>query len=358
MTETPNQRTILRYFIALLLMFLLLMGQLLLPFASILVLSFVITAVLYPVYQRLSRLMPPVAAALLICMSLFFTVLTSGGIFVGILSKEVLDLYQVVKGAVLGDTLREMILSSNALETLNRFLGRFSLSVAPEDLVRPFTDLGKVVGVTLVDQVRTLASNALKVVISFLMMMLVVFFLLKDGRTLLDFLVDLSPLPKDQDEKLIEKFKVMAGAILVVNGIGGFLQGVCGGILFSICGFRSPVLWGVVMGILAFLPIVGIGVILLPAALYLLFTGSFWAAMGVVLFYTVVSLGTEYLLKPKLVGDRVAMHPLLVFLSILGGLRLFGILGIIYGPLVVTGFLTLVDIYHASYQKMVEPVEH
>jgi predicted PurR-regulated permease PerM len=66
-------------------------------------------------------------------------------------------------------------------------------------------------------------------------------------------------------------------------------------------------------------------------------------------------LGTEYLFKPKLVGQRVQMHPLLVFFAIIGGLKLFGILGIIYGPLVVTGFLTLAEIYRTNYQQMVEP---
>jgi predicted PurR-regulated permease PerM len=74
-----------------------------------------------------------------------------------------------------------------------------------------------------------------------------------------------------------------------------------------------------------------------------------------IIFYLLLSGGTEYFFKPKLVGQRVQMHTLLVFLSIIGGLQLFGILGIIFGPLVVTGFLTLTDIYHASYQNLVEP---
>jgi predicted PurR-regulated permease PerM len=74
-----------------------------------------------------------------------------------------------------------------------------------------------------------------------------------------------------------------------------------------------------------------------------------------IVFYLLLSGGTEYFFKPKLVGQRVQMHTLLVFLSIIGGLLLFGILGVIFGPLVVTGFLTLTDIYHASYQNLVEP---
>jgi predicted PurR-regulated permease PerM len=71
-------------------------------------------------------------------------------------------------------------------------------------------------------------------------------------------------------------------------------------------------------------------------------------------FYIILSGGIEYLFKPKVVGQRVKMHTLLVFLAIIGGLKLFGILGIIYGPLVVTAFLTLADIYRANYQILIE----
>jgi predicted PurR-regulated permease PerM len=71
----------------------------------------------------------------------------------------------------------------------------------------------------------------------------------------------------------------------------------------------------------------------------------------------ILSGGIEYIFKPKIVGQRVKMHTLLVFFSIIGGLKMFGILGIIYGPLIVTAFLTLTDIYHASYQKLLGPKE-
>jgi len=106
---------------------------------------------------------------------------------------------------------------------------------------------------------------------------------------------------------------------------------------------------------LAFLPILGVGLVFIPAAIFLFLKGSIGAGIFFVIFYLVLSTGVEYLLKPRLVGKRVQMHTLLVFLSIIGGLRLFGILGIIYGPLTVTAFLTLTEIYRASYQDMVEP---
>ena len=147
----------------------------------------------------------------------------------------------------------------------------------------------------------------------------------------------------------------MGGAILLGNGLGGLIQGTLGGIVFASFGFRSPFLWGVIMAVLAFLPIVGVGAVFLPAALYLILQGRLAAGIFFVVFYVLLSGGIEYLFKPKLVGKRVQMHTLLVFLSIIGGLKLFGILGIIYGPLVVTAFLTLTDIYESSYRGIVEP---
>jgi len=212
-----------------------------------------------------------------------------------------------------------------------------------------------VVGLFLYQQASSIASNVLKFIVYFLFMVLVIYYLLIDGDRLISFIVDLSPLPKEQDKKLIQKFKDMSGAILIGNGLGGLIQGVSGGIVFWLFGLKSAFLWGVIMGLLAFLPIIGVGVVFIPAAIYLVLKGRIAAGIFFVIFYFILSGGVEYLIKPKLVGQRVKMHTLLVFLSIIGGLKLFGILGIIYGPLIVTGFLTLTDIYYASYQELVDP---
>ena len=150
----------------------------------------------------------------------------------------------------------------------------------------------------------------------------------------------------------------MAGAILIGNGLCGMIQGVAGGLLFSLFNLKSPLLWGVIMGLLAFLPIIGIGAVLIPTAVFLIFKGRIASGIFFIVFYVLLSGGVEYLLKPKLVGKRVKMHTLLVFLSIIGGLKLFGILGIIYGPLITTAFLTLTDIYYTSYQEMVNPCNY
>jgi predicted PurR-regulated permease PerM len=127
-----------------------------------------------------------------------------------------------------------------------------------------------------------------------------------------------------------------------------------GGVYFAILGLPSPILWGSVMAVLAFLPIFGIGLILVPASVILLVEGYFGQAVITFVFYIVLSFTVEYLLKPKFVGDHVKMHTLLVFLAILGGMAMFGVLGIIYGPLIATGFLTLSELYLNVYRTTLE----
>ena len=107
------------------------------------------------------------------------------------------------------------------------------------------------------------------------------------------------------------------------------------------------------MAILAFLPIFGIGLVLVPTAVIFFLLGQVGTAIFMLIFYAALSFSVEYLLKPWMVGERVKMHTLLVFLSILGGLSVYGILGIIYGPLIVTAFLSFADIYRKNYSEHV-----
>jgi len=175
-----------------------------------------------------------------------------------------------------------------------------------------------------------------------------------DQPKLIDYMIRLSPLPEDENHLLINKFHEIANAILKGNGICGLIQGILGGALFSILELNSPLLWGSIMAVLAFLPIFGIGLVLIPTALFLMLTDRLAEGIFMVVFYIILSGGVEYIVKPKMVGTQVKMHTLLVFLSIIGGLSVYGILGIIYGPLIITAFLTLSDIYLKRYDQRIQ----
>ena len=354
MGEKSHRDIILWVFLIYFIISIFFLGWLLWPFVSTIILAAVVTGVFIPVYRYFNRKCKPSLASILTCIVIFFVIFIPIVSFVGILSKEAYDMYLMAKGAVLSDNIQNLLQGSMVLEKANLILSNFNINITGEELNKAISEVGRIVGLFLYEQARAITSNILQFLVNFFFMLLIIFYLLIDRQRLLSFVVDLSPLPDEQDEKLFQKFKDMAGAILIGNGLGGLIQGTLGGIVFAVFGLKSPFLWGVIMGLMAFLPILGIGIIFIPAAIYLFLVGRIAAGIFFIIFYVILSGGIEYIFKPRLVGHRVQMHTLLVFLSIIGGLKLFGILGIIYGPLIVTAFLTLTDIYKTSYQKLVE----
>ncbi len=353
MEDKSSQYRILWFFLGLFLVSILLLGWLFRPFISIILLAAVITAVCSPVYRLLKGKLGSSWASFIVCALIFFVLFIPIVLFVGILSKEAYELYLMGKDALIGDRIKDLLASSRIIDKINQFLSGFQIKISGDELNNLVSEASKTVGLFLYRQATSIASNILHFFISFFLMLMIVYFLFIDGKQLISFITELSPLPREQDDKLIQKFKDIAKAILVGNGLCGLIQGVLGGIVFAIFGLKSPFMWGAIMAILAFLPIVGIGAVFIPASIYLFLVGKIASGIFFIIFYVVLSGSVEYLLKPRLVGKRVQMHTLLVFFSIIGGLKLFGILGIIYGPLIVVAFLTLTDIYHTSYQELV-----
>lgn len=347
--KIPASHMALKYFLALFLISGLLLGLIFWPFLSILVLSFLLAGIFQPVYSWLSRWLPPVLASVFTCFLIVVLVFLPLFFFVGALSREAFSLYQLGKDANLAMKLKDFLDQNIILLRLQEILASYGMAPKPEEVSVAVSDLIRSVGFFLYEKASSWAANVVTFLFSFFMMILTIFFLLIDRERLIAFLLDLLPLPDQQGRKLFTSFEEISGAVLIGNGICGLIQGVLGGILFAVFDFGPPILWGFVMGILAFLPILGIGIVLLPLSAIMLLQGRIDHAIVAFAFYVVVSFPAEYGLKPKLVGDRVKMHTLLVFLSIMGGLAVFGVLGIIYGPLISTAFLAMSELYIANY---------
>lgn len=354
MNEKIPNSMILWFFLFLFFISIIMLGWLLWSFVSIIILGAVITGVFNPIYIFLNkRKISSNTASLITCVLIFFVLFVPIGFCISILSREAYDLYLMTKSAMLSNQIRDLLKESKILDKANIVAANFNMELTGSELNKSISEIGKVVGLFLYEQASAIASNVFNLVANFFFMLIVIYFLLIDGNKFVPFISGISPLPKEQDDKLIQKFKDISGAILIGNGLGGLIQGVLGGVVFMLFGIKSPFLWGVIMGLLAFLPIIGIGTVFIPTAIYFFLKGQVGAGIFFIVFYVMLSGGIEYIFKPKLVGQRVKMHTLLVFFSIIGGLKTFGILGIIYGPLIVTAFLTLTDIYHASYERLV-----
>ena len=348
--DQASTQMIFKYFLVIFLITIFFVGRLLWPFLSILVLAFVLTGIFYPLYGLFVKKMRPVLSSLITCTIIFLVVFVPLAFLIGALAGEAYDLYLKGTSPTISQDFKELLQNNSILEHIERFLANYDIKLGAEHFNKGLTEVGRIVGLFLFQQANAIASNILKFLVNFAFMLLIIFFLLIDGKRLVDYLVKLSPLPDDQDMKLMAKFHEMASVVLVVNGISGLIQGCLGGAVFAIFAVGSPFLWGSIMAILAFLPILGIAIVIVPASVYLFVKGRIATGIVLIVFWLVVSSVMEYLVKPKLVGDKARIHTLVVFLSVLGGLKVFGILGIIYGPLVITAFLTLTDIYRSSYE--------
>lgn len=343
-----------KYFLLVLLISVFFLGRVLYPFWSILVLSFLLSSLFRPVYLFINRRIPNAPSSILTCLLITALVFVPLVFFIGALSNEALGVYQWGRDSRIWLKLQVFIQESSLVAQVLQYLREVGFNLEPSEISDTLSYAVKMGGLMLYNQASAWAANIAEFFFLFIMMILVIFFLLIDLPKLLDFVIRLSPLPDDEDRLLIRKFEEIATAVLKGNGICGLIQGVIGGAVFSIMGISSPILWGCIMAVLAFLPIFGIGLVMVPAAFLLAVNDKMTAAIFLFCFYLFLSFSVEYLIKPKMVGNSVQMHTLLVFLSIIGGLSVYGVLGIIYGPLIVTAFLTLSEIYLKKYDQHVQ----
>lgn len=196
----------------------------------------------------------------------------------------------------------------------------------------------------------SVVNNLAEVVMHFGVVLLVVFYLLVEGDQLKRYVFRLSPLPDDEEELLLRTFRQVARGTLYSNGVASVGQGVLCGLAMALAGFNSPVLWGCVMAVFAFLPLVGVSTVVIPAAIYLYLAGEHTTALLFIGFCTVVALVMENVVKTKMLGAGAAMHDLLVFLAVVGGIAVFGLFGLILGPLIAASFMTLAELYLHSYR--------
>jgi len=355
-TSTDSKPNSMRiwYFLLIFLISIIFLGHILWPFWSILVLSFLLTNLFRPLYKLMATKMPEKLASILTCLLIILIVFIPLLFFVGTLSNEALGLYHWGRNTQVGMKLQVFIQDSPMVAHLQEYMEGFGFEFKPAQVTAMFSYLAKMAGLFFYNQASSWAANILQFLFLFFMMILTIFFLLIDQDKLIKFVIAVSPLPDDEDRLLLDKFEEISNAILKGNGICGLIQGVLGGAMFAILGLNSPILWGGIMSILAFLPIFGVGLVMIPASVILMFSDRVSEGVFLFIFYLGLSFSMEYMIKPKMVGDEVQMHTLLVFLAILGGLSVYGILGIIYGPLIVTAFLTLTEIYFAKYDAHVQ----
>jgi predicted PurR-regulated permease PerM len=192
-------------------------------------------------------------------------------------------------------------------------------------------------------------QGALGFMLQLALMLYVAFFLLRDGRLLVEQLVHALPLGDERERHLFQKFAEVARATVKGNLLVALAQGTLGGLIFWILGLPAPLLWGVVMTLLSLIPVVGAGIVWLPAALYLYAIGQ-WIAATVLIAYGVLIIGlADNILRPILVGRDTKLPDWMVLLSTLGGISLVGLNGFVVGPLIAVLFVAFWQIFSREF---------
>jgi predicted PurR-regulated permease PerM len=327
--------------------------RILVPFFAVLLLSLATYCLLYKRYNCLVRSLAGHrrTAALLVCFLLLMVVLVPILITVQVVSREALSFYEITTTQLNEQKMLEVLQERREeLDRLNRYLGPFGVNLTPQDLYSTFARLGVELGAFFYRQGINLAKGLVRIVLSFFFWLLILYYLMVDGEQLKEWFLETLPIAGEQQRLVITRFTDMSASILVGNGFAGLIQGVAGGLVFAMVGLPGPALWGVVMAILAFIPVIGMSLVFVPTAIVLMISGETVRAMLVLIPLSIIAAVVEYWLKPMLVGRRAQMHTLLVFLSLLGGLDAFGPVGLVIGPLLMTAFLTLVGIYRDHYR--------
>lgn len=177
------------------------------------------------------------------------------------------------------------------------------------------------------------------------------FYFLRDRRAVLDALRELSPLSGDEMGCLLTRVNDTILATIYGTLTVAVVQGTLGGLMFWWLGLPTPLLWGVVMGLLAVVPVLGAFVIWIPAAIFLALEGSWGKTLLLAVWGTVVVGGIDNLLYPLLVGNRLKMHTVLAFISVVGGLMVLGPAGLILGPLAITITTLLLEIWRTRVAR-------
>jgi predicted PurR-regulated permease PerM len=185
-------------------------------------------------------------------------------------------------------------------------------------------------------------------------MFFTLFYFLIDGERAFRYLMQLSPLKTEHETLLATKFISISRATLKGTLVVGAIQGLLGGIAFWIIGIPSPAIWGLLMILLSIIPLVGSALVWLPAGIILLVIGQIWQGIFLLIVgFGIISL-IDNILRPKLVGKDTQMHPLMVFFATLGGISLFGLPGFIIGPILVSLFMALWEIYAIEFKGQLD----
>ena len=317
--------------------------QILQPFIHAIAWAVVFAIVFYPVYVFLVRFirvksLSSIATLLIVILVIIGPVTYFSFVLVDEIGNLVRNINKDTFDSIINVFAHSRI--TQLIGKIQSYLGMEGISNT-DTLMENMRSLGKSVAHSLSTGIGNLAG----MLIDFIFMLLALFFFLKDGPGILSRIRDYLPFSEENKNRLISKVRDMIISTVYGGVVIAVLQGVLGGVAFYFLGVQSPVLWGCAMTIMSFLPLLGTFSIWGPAAGYLFVEGNHIRGIILIVYGVFVISMVDNILRPIIISGRTKMPALVVFFSVLGGIRLFGPIGFIMGPLVLALFISVFEIF-------------
>lgn len=309
------------------------------PFLTPIAWAAVLCVIFYPVYAFALRFIRVKVIASLITLLLILVV--------------IIGPFSYISYSLVDEVSNFVSKSDTNIKTLNALLSNERLVNAFRK-IQPYTGLEgpseevlientKKIGQRIVERLSSGFSNVLSVAANFVIMAFTLFFFLKDGPDLLEKIKNFLPFSMQQRDRLATQIKDMIVSTIYGGIIVAVVQGILGGAAFAVLGIGSPIFWGSAMALMSFVPMLGTAIIWLPASAILLFEGAYAKGIALILIGIFVISMVDNLLKPLIIGGRTKMPTVVIFFTVLGGIKFFGLLGLVMGPLVFALFLSVVE---------------
>lgn len=322
------------------------------PFLHTFILAAVLAAIFHPVQRRLvDRLgrSQTVASLMVMAVVVFCLALPTAFFLGGLATQGVQSVARInrwLSEANLSDLVQHSPLQSGLDWARSHFPG---LALTESDIQSSILSLSRRVGQELLTFGTHFLGNAIYILFHFLIMLFILFFLLKEGPNWLETLRRLTPLRRHQEDAIIDTLRRVSRAVLVGGLMVALLQGLVGGVGLALVGIPG-LFWGTMMGFASLIPVVGTGLIWIPAAAWLLIQGSWQGAVFLLLWSGLLVTSIDTFLRPYFMRGASGVSTLFIFLAVIGGLQTFGALGILYGPLILSFTMAMINIYGEEYR--------
>lgn len=221
----------------------------------------------------------------------------------------------------------------------------------PESLSQLFHRAIEATATFLASKIGVVLRNIAIFIFDLIVTIIAMFYFFRDSAKIMAWLRQILPFDRESREEILDESRELIFASVTMTLTAAIIHGLAGGIAFAIVGITAPVFWGVTIAFFSLLPVVGDLLIWIPAMIDLILTGHWGKAIVLAVILTIVAGVVDYLVRPWFLSGRTRMNGLIVFVAVIGGMAVFGLLGIILGPIIVAAAASILDLYAKTGRK-------